>query len=148
MPPQEVRLSFPASALAVRRALRGILVELAPIGLGSDETGVVELVLAEALNNVIEHAYVGSQRGWVELTCCHLPDGLHVTIRDEGKPLPASQLPLAADRVHPAALDPLPEGGFGWFLIRDLARDMQYERIGDSNVLRFRIAVGLTRRLH
>ena len=35
----------------------------------------------------------------------------------------------------------LPEGGFGWYLIRDLARDVNYEREGWCNVLTLRLEV-------
>ena len=31
----------------------------------------------------------------------------------------------------------LPEGGFGWFLIRTLTLDLEYERDGGFNKLRF-----------
>lgn len=147
MPP-DIRLSFPASPLAVRRALASALEGLAHLDLTADEQGVVELVLAEALNNVIEHAYGSQHRGWVELACRHLSDGLHVEIRDEGRPLPDGLLPIAPDRVNPAALETLPEGGFGWFLIRDLARDAAYHRADGANHLTFRIAVGLPLRMH
>jgi serine/threonine-protein kinase RsbW len=33
----------------------------------------------------------------------------------------------------------LPEGGFGWFLIRALSRDLDYRRVGGRNLLSFRL---------
>jgi serine/threonine-protein kinase RsbW len=33
----------------------------------------------------------------------------------------------------------LPEGGFGWFLIRTLSRDLDYRREGGRNLLSFRL---------
>jgi serine/threonine-protein kinase RsbW len=33
--------------------------------------------------------------------------------------------------------DDLPEGGFGWYLIRTLARDVRYDRNGVTNCLTF-----------
>ncbi|MEL7081583.1 MAG: ATP-binding protein, partial [Pseudomonadota bacterium] len=35
----------------------------------------------------------------------------------------------------------LPEGGFGWFLIKDLAKDVDYKRVGWENRLSLRLAV-------
>ena len=35
--------------------------------------------------------------------------------------------------------DDLPEGGFGWHLIRSLSKDLEYHREGDRNFLTFRL---------
>jgi serine/threonine-protein kinase RsbW len=37
--------------------------------------------------------------------------------------------------------DDLPEGGFGWFLIRELTKDLQYVRHEDQNRLTFSIPI-------
>jgi serine/threonine-protein kinase RsbW len=39
-------------------------------------------------------------------------------------------------------LGDMPEGGFGWLIIRQLARDVAYVREDGVNQLSFRIAVG------
>ena len=49
-----------------------------------------------------------------------------------GRP-PAGRLPDGAD----CALVDLPEGGFGWHLIRTLTRDLAYVRSGGCNRLSF-----------
>ena len=41
------------ATLAVRDALREVLSNLQPLALSADEAGTVELVLAEALNNIV-----------------------------------------------------------------------------------------------
>lgn len=43
--------------MAVRKALKELLDGLAPLDLDIEEMGTVELVMAEALNNIVEHAY-------------------------------------------------------------------------------------------
>ena len=40
----------------------------------------------------------------------------------------------------------LPEGGFGWFLIRELTHDLTYRRDGSRNHLSFRMVLGGTSR--
>lgn len=39
----------------------------------------------------------------------------------------------------------MPEGGFGWFIIKDLAKDIVYRRQNGENLLDLRIAVALFR---
>ena len=34
--------------------------------------------------------------------------------------------------------DTMPEGGYGWFLIRELVQDLVYDRQNDENILFFR----------
>ena len=41
------------------------------------------------------------------------------------------------------AFEDLPEGGFGWFLIQDLAKDVLYARVENENRLSLRLAVGI-----
>lgn len=129
---------------ATRPALARVLRELAPIGLEPEENSTVELVLAEVLNNIVEHAYPDPAcAGPIHIACRHACDGLRLCIRDQGLPMPGGQPPLGlAQPVEVAAAD-LPEGGFGWFLIRDLAKDLLYRRRDGMNQLDLRLAVGL-----
>lgn len=132
------------SELAVREALSKVLLGLGPLDLDIEEAGTVELVLAEALNNIVEHAYgPRSDLGPIKIHCVHQADGLHLKIHDEGIAMPDGQTPLGL--VAALGDDPmdLPEGGFGWFLIRDLARDVRYQRVGNENELSLRLAIGL-----
>ncbi|PJE27751.1 serine/threonine-protein kinase RsbW [Pseudooceanicola antarcticus] len=136
---KDIRLTFPSSPLSVRRALQTIVADLQELEL--EERGSVELVLAEVLNNVVEHAYGADERGWISLECATERDGLHFRIRDEGRPMPDDTPPMGAPAPLPEVLDKLPEGGFGWFLIKDLSRDVHYSRLDDVNELTFRIKV-------
>lgn len=141
---RDLRLTFPSSPLSVRRALQTVIADLQELEL--EERGSVELVLAEVLNNVVEHAYGPEERGWISLECASEPDGLHFRIRDEGRAMPEGTPPMGAPSPLPERLDKMPEGGFGWFLIKDLSRDVQYRRIDDMNELTFRINIDTARR--
>ena len=137
-----VDLSIPSCPHGVREALDRVIAALGPLNLSADEVGTIELVLAEALNNVVEHAY-GDQGALQPIRICahHRADGLHLRITDRGKAMPGDQLP---DGVLPDVgeeTDALPEGGYGWYLIHDLANDVAYRREGDENRLDLRIAV-------
>jgi serine/threonine-protein kinase RsbW len=126
---------------AVRGALAALVRSLDPLDLTDEECGSVELVMAEAMNNVAQHAYAGTEAGEMSVEICLSPDGLHCRLRDSGIVMPDGRLPFgpgASATIRPSAL---PEGGFGWFLIRSLARDLRYTRRGKDNLLEFRIAV-------
>lgn len=146
-PPQAVppfALSLESNDAATRKALAQLLNGLEPLGLEPEECSTVELVLAEVLNNIVEHAYPDPDRpGPIHIHCSHARDGLHLIIRDQGLPMPGGQPPLGLAQSVTVAVDDLPEGGFGWFLVRDLARDLSYRRTAGVNQLEVRLAVGL-----
>lgn len=104
-----------------------------------DEAGTLELILAEVLNNIVEHSYADSGHGTITLSMVRDRRGLSCSVSDDGVPLPVDCLTRAdddTDRPHPESL---PEGGFGWFLIRDLAEDLGYRRENGRNLLAFRL---------
>ena len=144
LPPFEV--SVQSGEKAVREALQKLLEALRPLELDTEEVGTVELVVAEVLNNIVEHAYPDAAPGGpIEIRCVHKPDGLHVRIRDRGESMPDGQAPLGVQANISVDLDDLPEGGFGWFLIRDLAKDVSYARSRKENQLDMRLAVAVRR---
>ncbi len=60
-------------------------------------------------------------------------------VLDDGEPMPGGRLPDG----NPPAVDvptaDLPEGGFGWFMIRSVADELQYTRTDGGNCLFVRI---------
>ncbi len=135
----DLRLAFFGTPLSVRRALARVREACAE--LGEADSGTVELALAEALNNVVEHAYSDRETGPVNLRLHHDGDAIRVVLRDHGAPMPVDGLPSGIPGDLPDSLFDLPEGGFGWLIIRDLAQDFAYRREGRVNTLTFRIPV-------
>ena len=124
-----VRIKFRSGPLAVRAALAHILSELEPLGIEQGELGTIEIVLAEALSNIVEHAYPeDGPSGPIDIDCRADGDVLHVRIIDSGHPMPGEVVPEGTEANVDADLLDLPEGGFGWFLIRELARNVSYSR--------------------
>ncbi len=143
----ELRMIFPSDSIAVRTALGSALSGLRYLELSEEEGGTVELVLAEAMNNVVEHAYKDGS-GVIELRVANSADGLFCEVLDDGQGmsgLPAGDNP---QRDPPTATDEMPEGGFGWFLIRALSRDLHYARENGRNRLTFRIELSGPVRAH
>jgi serine/threonine-protein kinase RsbW len=123
------------------RSVRAALAELAradPLAaatIGDRET--VELVLAEVLNNVVEHSYQGAG-GRVDLSLHRVSGGLACRVVDSGAPMPDGRLPPGVmPDPPPDQPQALPEGGFGWALIRTLTSDLRYRREGGRNRLDF-----------
>lgn len=128
----------------VRDVLMRLLAALGPLKLEKEERDTVELVLAEVLNNIVEHAFLGMQSPGTIRLCAHMrSNGLHITVRDDGAPMPGGAAPLGMARDLDVDVQDLPEGGFGWFLIRDLAKDVHYRRKGGCNQLDLRLAVAI-----
>lgn len=126
----------------VRAALARLIAALERHGLGAEDRGNVEIVLAEVMNNVVEHALAGISDGWLELQIDVLPDRLQCQVRDSGRPMPCLALPDGAEQSLAVPRDLLPEGGFGWFLIRHLTCCLSYSHTDAGNRLAFWIRRG------
>jgi serine/threonine-protein kinase RsbW len=138
----EIRVALDPDPRAVRAALGSVTNRLASAGIGPDVRAEVELVLGEVLNNVVEHAFSDGRTGRVSVVLRTDGARLRCEVRDDGGQMPEGRLPrghLPQDAPSP---DELPEGGFGWFLIRSLAADISYRRVAGANRMRFTLRIG------
>jgi serine/threonine-protein kinase RsbW len=135
--PAPIRRRFTSGDLATRETLIELTEALTEAGLCADDVANAELILAEALNNIVEHAYAGTS-GPVDLCVEIRRDGLDCALGDQGREAPLGYPP---DPPLPEVDPPfdLPEGGFGWHIIRCLTTDLRYRREGAWNVLSFRM---------
>lgn len=113
-------------------AVRGLLERLerdpALEGLTPEERDCTLLVLAEVLNNVVEHGYGGAP-GWIGLTPLPGRPGLGWRIMDRAAAAPG---PAAMAREMPVDAA---EGGFGLPLIRALTDRLALRRKRGVNIL-------------
>ena len=130
----DLQLVIPGDALAVRHALRAMVEALTHRGLHACDRGTAEIVMAEVLNNIVEHAYAGTV-GDISIRLGRTACGIDCCIRDVGHPMPDLCPPRGTLTEWEA--DAPPEGGFGWHLIRSLTRGLAYTRIGGTNRLSF-----------
>ncbi len=139
----EMQMTFPSHPKAVRHALQQVFassVFATPRCVGPTQTareddlrGTAEIVLAEVLNNIVEHAFA-NQGGDITLRLARRDGALHCTVSDTGAPMPGLCLPEG--QVQPLNnLADLPEGGFGWVLIRSLTQGLAYRRSNGINRL-------------
>ncbi len=153
---------FRADPVAVRSALMALR-ELLARSADEDAVNRLELALAEVLNNICQHgagepaARPASSRQlapMVHLCVARHVGGIACAITDDGIPLPIALLPPANRpepvQDHDICDDPdlLPEGGFGWHLIRDLTYSLCYFREGRRNLLAFTVPLGEAYRIN
>ena len=129
---------IPASNPAVRKLLHGLHLSLLANGMAQPDVEHTELVLAEVLNNIVEHAYADEKRGSIAMVARLREHVLQLEIVDTGAPMPDQQLPEGKLQTSDAIAS-LPEGGFGWHLIRALTDQLDYVREGNQNRLTLQI---------
>lgn len=137
-PPGAARLIISSDPCTVRDGLK-TLVTCPPLDqMSVDFRGTAELVLAEVLNNIVEHAYSHST-GLIDISVEAEAGGILCRVVDEGVAMPDGAPPGSLPARLSDGLDDLPEGGFGWHLIRTLTVDLTYRRKEGRNYLFFLI---------
>lgn len=121
-------LMVKGTAQGVRDALL-VLTEGPLRHLPDGERSATQIVLAEVLNNIVEHA----RADLIDLNLWSEEGGTRFVIRDQGDEMPEGELPVG----QPPQPGTLPEGGFGWFLIRSFVQDLAYVRTDGRNELSF-----------
>ncbi len=119
----------------MREALGLLRAGLVLRGVGNDTCSDAEIAMAEALNNVAEHAYAGRDPGPVEIAVKVDDGGVEFVLSDWGKSMHKSQLPKGKLPDLDVARDVMPEGGFGWFMLYNLTESLSYSRNEDENRL-------------
>lgn len=129
---------FDATSLAARDGIAEVMRGVHAIGLPPAAAEDVEIALAEAVNNVIEHAYAGCRHHKIAVRARLSETELELRLVDNGRPLPGGHVPRhpCLDLDHPR--DALPEGGFGWTMIHQLTGHVRYQRRSGRNVLTLR----------
>lgn len=128
-------LSFRATAAEARAGLCAMSERLGRCGLPRSRLGDVEIAVTEAVNNVVEHGFPGRPAGRIRIGCRLAAGRLEIRICDDGAPMPGGRVPPGVPADLPPRRGDLPEGGFGWFLIRQLASDIRYYRENGTNRL-------------
>jgi serine/threonine-protein kinase RsbW len=93
----------------------------------------INLVLEEALSNVIFYAYEKGSSHEIKIDFAHTANQLDITITDTGKPFDPTQ---KEDPDIELSVEDRPIGGLGIFLIRKIMNEVSYERVGQENILR------------
>lgn len=101
--------------------------------LGDSLSGQLELILVEAINNIIEHAYQGKAGYPIHIHFNQTADEVVITLQDEGMAVPEKVRDMAMMMPDEQGL---PEGGWGLGLIQILADRIEFSVEGGMNALR------------
>ena len=120
-----IDLRFPARA--DRMVLVRPTVRAAARQCGFDATAAQDIVLAvaEACQNIILHAYAGSETGEIVLGLLRRGDGIVVRVIDFAPP-------VDPDTVKPRDLDDVRPGGLGTHFLRELMDTAEFLRAPDG----------------
>lgn len=103
------------------------------------DAGLIELAIAEALNNIVEHAYEGRDDEMIEVTMRFEPDAVRFSIVDGGVVKTAELARMMSDAAPPDFdvndRTTLPEGGMGLALIRSVMHEVDVTRGDNRNRL-------------
>lgn len=102
------------------------------IGLSPELVFNLNLVLEEAISNVILYAYPEGEHQTIALTAQKDDNRLIFVITDSGKEFDPTQAP---DADITLSAEDRPIGGLGIFLIRQIMNKVEYRRIEGKNVL-------------
>jgi anti-sigma regulatory factor (Ser/Thr protein kinase) len=92
----------------------------------------LDLVLSEAVTNVIENAYEDGAEHEIEVTLQYDAPLVKVQVCDDGLPFDPTQ----SEEVQlPKKLEDATEGGLGIHLMRSYTKEFTYQRLGDRNLL-------------
>lgn len=136
--PTCLELSFAATETEASAGIARLSAGLSDRGLPAQKAGDVKIALAEAINNVVEHAYSGIAPASVLVKCRLYREWLVIVISDTGNPLRGCRLPDGVPAKIGSSMQDLPEGGFGWYLIHQLSSHIHYERHNGCNRLSLR----------
>lgn len=135
-----VRCRLVSGTGPVRQALDELKRGFVKAGVAAPLADAAQIILAEVLNNVVEHAYLFEEGHPIDLAIWLRADGIWCEIGDEGRPIPGGTPPRGAmPTIDTSKPDTLPEGGFGWALVHRMTRELRYVRRDGHNHLEFLI---------
>lgn len=140
MPEQTHAMTHQFACYATTLGVRDLVIKLRDtlISRSVDESVrmSVEIAVAEALNNVVEHALKETPRAEITVDLSIDAARVFVVLEDPGDALPAWTLNKEEPVDLTVPLAQMPEGGFGWLMINDLSDRLDYSRRNDTNHLR------------
>jgi len=87
----------------------------------------IEIVLEEAVTNVLHHAYEKGEEATFQVTLENTPLGIALTVTDQGIPYTADSVPLYN---APQDLEDAPLQGLGLFLMHHLTEELSFHNLG------------------
>lgn len=132
---KDLQLVLNADPVTVTHTVSQVSEWLCGQGVDASTAEELELVMAEALNNVVEHAYGFRNSGEIRLSVVITDQHIVVNIIDKGARFDGPPAPFDHDLANVSMFD-LPEGGFGWNLIHTLTDAVDFDHLQNENRLK------------
>ncbi|WP_299921175.1 ATP-binding protein [uncultured Pelagimonas sp.] len=129
---------------AVRETLTSLRCDLESQSFFTCPGDMWELVIAEVLNNIVEHAYGESPNGEIRFDVEFDETRVLAGFIDTGAAMPEGALPAGTPANLDVDMQLMPEGGFGWYLIQSLSDRLIYERKGAENHLSLEMPIQMS----
>lgn len=130
---RSVKLSIESRLDHVELLCRAVRALCSTAGVAPRDCAQVELAIAEAVNNVIRHAYHGEPGRTVEVTFVLEPQAFTIEVADDGEPMP--DRPRTTFDFDPTDVENLPEGGMGLFIIGSVMDTVRYASHDGRNTI-------------
>lgn len=132
-----IQLKLPATIDSLRELTDFIRHGAQSAALPEAQLDRLDLVMEEIVMNVINYAYPEGERGTIEVGyAVDGPGKLFVQVSDTGRAFD----PLAKNPPDlRLGLADRPIGGLGIFLVKQIARSINYSRVDNRNILTFRL---------
>ncbi len=130
-------LTIPNRLDEIAPLARGTAAFLESHNVDPDATFAVDLALEEMVSNVIKYGYKDRDSDQICIRLRVGRDEITLVVEDSGPPFNPLELP-EPDLDKP--VDQRPIGGLGVFLVRKTVDRMEYERLGNRNILRITVA--------
>ena len=129
-----------ATALSIRAISMSLRAFLDNVAAVSDSASMLELAIAEGMNNVLEHAYNGQTEGEMRIVVQLDNRQLTIFIYDQGTELNRERVSSVPPPPEVAAEIPVKDNlfceGRGLFIMESLMDTLDYLRIGNENCLK------------
>lgn len=119
----------------IRKTLQDVNSFLSTCPIPQSRVRDLDLVLAEVMTNIARHGYP-EKPGMISLRLDQTAHMLECRVADHGESFDHTL--LGSTPPDPCNL---PEGGYGWYIIRSIARQIRYERMEGENILLFSVPV-------
>ena len=126
------QITIDSNFSAIREASELLQEYCAQCQISPELSGHLELIMVEALNNAIEHAYQGEDGHKVDIELIDEPQKTVISITDYGQSAPSL---LHSQKKELPEEEFLPEGGWGLPLIQALADSIDYSSNSKNNLL-------------
>ena len=129
--------------LVIRQVVEDICQHLGQAGLPAADLTSVQIVIAEILNNIVEHAYGINGTGRFSVHIRVRGGLLFAGFCDCGQRIPTNVLTPQSMDDPDSDIPDLPEGGFGWSLIHILVSQLRYRYVSEQNWLTVAIPISI-----